>query len=85
VAAASEEGTLSSEASGELTESFRFLLGLRLDHQLRALSSGEQPADAVDSRVLSPRDRRHLKDAFLVVRRIQKATADAWGVALSGR
>jgi CBS domain-containing protein len=85
LAAASEEGTLSSEASGELTESFRFLLGLRLDHQLRALLSGAQPADAVDSRVLSPRDRRHLKDAFLVVRRIQKATADAWSVALSGR
>jgi CBS domain-containing protein len=85
LAVAAEEGTLSAEASGELTESFRFLLGLRLDHQLRALSGGEQPADAVDSRVLSPRDRRHLKDAFLVVRRLQKATADAWGVALSGQ
>jgi CBS domain-containing protein len=85
LAAASEEGTLSSEASGELAESFRFLLGLRLAHQLRALSSGERPADAVDSRVLSPRERRHLKDAFLVVRRLQKATADAWGVALNGQ
>jgi CBS domain-containing protein len=85
LAAAGEEGTLSSEASGELTESFRFLLGLRLAHQLRALSKGEGPADAVDSRLLSPRERRHLKDAFLVVRRLQKATADAWGVALGGQ
>ncbi|HZA40145.1 MAG TPA: putative nucleotidyltransferase substrate binding domain-containing protein [Actinomycetota bacterium] len=84
LAAAAEEGTLSSDASGELTESFRFLLGLRLAHQLRALSSGQMPADAVDSRLLSPRERRHLKDAFLVVRRLQKATADAWGVALGG-
>jgi CBS domain-containing protein len=83
--AAAEEGTLSSEASGELTESFRFLLGLRLAHQLRALSQGEHPADAVDSRLLSPRERRHLKDAFLVVRRLQKTTADAWGVPLGGQ
>ena len=83
--AAAEEGTLSSEASGELAESFRFLLGLRLAHQLRALSQGERPADALDSRVFSPRERRHLKDAFLVVRRIQKGTADDWGVALGGQ
>lgn len=82
LAAAAEEGTLSSEASGELAESFRFLLGLRLAHQLRALSAGDPPSDDVDCRALSPRDRRHLKDAFLVVRRVQKGTADAWGVAI---
>jgi CBS domain-containing protein len=84
LAAAGSEGTLSSEASEELAESFRFLLGLRLAHQLRAPSSGERPADTVDAGALSPHERRHLKDAFLIVRRTQRAAADAWSVALGG-
>jgi len=82
--AAAEGGTLSSETSEELAESFRWLLGLRLGHQLRALADGEVPADTVDARALSPRERRHLKDAFLVIRRAQRATADTWNLALGG-
>ena len=69
---AGESGTiLSKEESIELAETFRFLMQLRLRRQLEALQ-GNKPLDhKVHLDSLSTLERRHLKEAFIMIREIQ--------------
>jgi CBS domain-containing protein len=71
---ASEHGLLPEEDSENLREAYRFLLQLRLKHQLRDLESGNPPRP-VELESLSPMERRQLKDVFQVVHDFQEAAA----------
>ena len=73
--AAAAAGTLSREGATTLSEAFRFLLGLRLREQLRALRAGETSGNRVRLEHLSPLERRHLKDVFVAIRELQRAAA----------
>jgi CBS domain-containing protein len=73
--AGAEAGTLSRHGADTLSEGFRFLLGLRLREQLRALRAGETVGNSVKLENLSGVEQRHLKEVFLAIREVQHATA----------
>lgn len=75
LAAAEEARTLSRQGAATLAEAFRFLLGLRLRAQLRAVSGGRPPDNFLQLDDLPPLERSHLKDTFLAIRELQQATA----------
>jgi CBS domain-containing protein len=70
---AARSGTLSRAGADTLAEGFRFLLGLRLREQLRALRAGRAVNNHVRLEHLEPVERQHLKDIFVAVREIQRA------------
>ena len=70
---AAHAGTLSREGADTLAEGFRFLLGLRLREQLRALRAGGAVSNHVRLEHLEPVERQHLKDIFVAIREIQQA------------
>jgi CBS domain-containing protein len=81
---AARAGTLSRSAAEVLSESFRFLIRLRLQEQLRSARSGEEPSNRVRVEALTELERRRLAEAFEAVRKLQDATAlrfDAGGIA----
>jgi CBS domain-containing protein len=45
-------------------ESFTFLMKMRLERQLRALSSGKEPSNFVDPHALSEKEQKRLRDAL---------------------
>jgi len=77
---AAHAGTLSREGADTLAEGFRFLLGLRLREQLRALRAGGIVSNHVPLEHLQPAERQHLKAIFVAVREIQQATANRYAV-----
>jgi CBS domain-containing protein len=73
--AAAEANTLSQEGAETLAETYRFLLQLRLREQLATVQAGGIPDNKIRLQTLSPRENRHLKDAFLAIREMQDATS----------
>ena len=71
--AAQERGGLSSEGLSELRAAFELIALLRLQHQARCVSRSEAPDSFIHPDELSAAERRHLRDAFRVV----KATQDS--------
>lgn len=72
---AADAGALSHHDAETLGEAFSFLIRLRLRAQLEARRSGNAPTNDVALDDLSTLERRHLKEAFLVVRDAQEALA----------
>jgi CBS domain-containing protein len=60
-----------------LTEAFRFLWQVRVEHQARQVEAGAEPDDLVDPAILGPLTRQGLKDAFRMIGRGQAALARA--------
>lgn len=69
--AAGAGGALRASTAAELAESFEFLSGLRLRHQVAQLRRGEAPDNFIDPDALTPLERRHLKDVFAVIAGLQ--------------
>ena len=70
---AAHAGTLSRQGADTLAEGFRFLLGLRLREQLRALRAGGKVTNHIRLEHLEAVERQHLKDIFVAIREIQRA------------
>jgi CBS domain-containing protein len=68
-------GALFEEAHSSVAEAFRFLLGLRLEVQLRALAAGAPPTDDVALAELTGMQRSRLKDAFHAIEAWQDTAA----------
>lgn len=79
IAAAREHGGLGRDQAEELTEAFSFLQQLRLEGQLGAWREGTTPSNRVVLDDLAPTRRRHCKDAFVAVSRIQQTTIQRLG------
>jgi CBS domain-containing protein len=77
--AAEESKALSDEGADELVEAFTFLLGLRLHEQLTAGSEGGESTTLVRVDDLPASARRHLKEAFVAIARIQEVTVRRLG------
>jgi CBS domain-containing protein len=73
--AAAEAGLLSQDAHESVAHAYRFLLGLRLRHQLRQLSEGSAPDSAVRLPELSAIERSRLKESFRAIARWQERAA----------
>ncbi len=73
--AAARARLMGDEAYAGVSEAYRFLLGLRLRNQLRALDAGRPPVDEVALADLSALERSRLKEAFRAVKRWQEKAA----------
>jgi CBS domain-containing protein len=73
--AARDAGLMGEDAWSSITQAFRFALGLRLRLQLRLLSEGQAPANAVHFSDLSAIERTSLKDAFRAIKAWQEKAA----------
>lgn len=69
--AARAAGLMGEETHAEVTEAFRFLLGLRLRLQLRRVADGEPVTNEVKVASLTPLERHRLKDSFGAIQRWQ--------------
>lgn len=82
--AAIETGVVSRDLGQTLIETYRFLLQLRLREQLAAVAGGGAPDNDVNLKALSSLQRRHLKDAFGVIREMQGAVARRYRTSALG-
>lgn len=71
--AAAAAGGLTSENAENLTEAFRFISAVRLEHQVRQIRAGQAPDNHVNPAELSDLEKRQLRDAFEIVRKMQGA------------
>lgn len=76
--------TLSADGAELLVEAFRFAFGLRLRRQLADRAAGRPITNHVGLADLSAGERRHLKEAFLAVERMQKATEQRFDTGMLG-
>ncbi len=54
-----------------LLDALEFIFYTRIQHQGKQLSNGQSPNNLIDPDALSPFEREHLKDAFIIVRKMQ--------------
>ena len=68
-------GLLDAETGGNVSEAYRFLVGLRLRLQLRTLVAGRPVVDEVALSELTPLERTRLKESFRAVKAWQEVAA----------
>ena len=73
--AAVEAGALRPESGSDLAEAFRFLVDLRLRHQVAQVRAGVTPDDFVDPASLGTIERSGLREAFHAIRGEQQLLA----------
>jgi CBS domain-containing protein len=73
---------LNQDDASALREIFTFLLHLRLRQQLAALQANRPLDHNVHLNALSTLERRHLKEGFVMIRRIQEGirASRSWGI-----
>ncbi len=71
--AAASVDALSKENADNLADAFELINHARLRHQIRQLREGRTPDNNVEPSSLSPFEKRHLRDAFGVIRKMQNA------------
>lgn len=70
--AAAGAGGLSPETAADLRDAFEFIRYVRLIHQAKQIRAGQQPDNFVSPGELSSFEKRHLRDAFQIVRTAQQ-------------
>ncbi|WP_109474017.1 DUF294 nucleotidyltransferase-like domain-containing protein [Ornithinimicrobium cavernae] len=73
IVAATRAGSLSEGLGADLQDAHEFVSYLRLRHQGRRVRAGHAPDNFVDPSTLTDFERRHLRDAFRVLRTAQQA------------
>ena len=68
---AAERGAYTAEDTREITDAYRFLMRLRLVHQLERVAAGGEADNYIDPRSLSRSDSLLLRDAQKTVERVQ--------------
>lgn len=71
LAAARARGVLAVESAVDLADAHELMSYLRLQHQVAQVRDGRRPDNHLDPESLSSLDRRHLRDAFQIVRQAQ--------------
>ena len=80
--AAAAAGRVSRESAEDLSEAFEFIAAVRLRHQSAQARQDHLPDNHLRPDELSSLDRRHLRDAFRVVKQAQSVLAAAHGTRL---
>lgn len=73
LAAAMAAGVISEAGGRDLIDAYDTIADARLAHQARQLREGTRPDNFLDPATLSEFERNHLREAFLIVRRMQGA------------
>jgi CBS domain-containing protein len=76
--AAASGAVLNSASAADLAEIFPFLLRLRLRAQLAARKNHQIPTNNVNLVEISTLERRHLKEAFIVIKQVQEELRAQW-------
>jgi CBS domain-containing protein len=76
--AAAEAGAISQSGKSDLLDAFEFISIVRLEHQAAQIKQGETADNFVPPEQLSSLERRHLKDAFDVVRTLQSSMSQTF-------
>ncbi len=69
--AARREGVLNEGAAADLIDAYDLISRIRLEHQARQVRDGKRPDNFLSPSTLSAMERKHLKDAFGVVKSSQ--------------
>ncbi len=77
--AAAGTPSLSKEASEELIDALEFLGTLRIEHQAKQIKDNQPADNYLSPKELSKLEREHLKDAFKVIRSMQKVLQSRYG------
>lgn len=80
IAAAAGAGVLGSESADNLSTAFEFICYVRYRHQAAQVAAGVAPDNYVRPDDLSELDKKHLRDAFAVLRTLQGAAASSFQV-----
>ena len=78
IAAAVAGGIIAPEKAADLTDAFEFISYVRLRHQAGQVRSGRAVDNRVNPDELSAFDKRHLREAFAIVRAAQSAMASRY-------
>lgn len=76
--AAHNAGAISQESTDNLSDAYEFICYQRVRHQGRQIRDGVAPDNYVDPDELSDLDKKHLRDAFAVVRTMQGALSTTY-------
>lgn len=72
---ATASGAFTTDSESELLDAFEFITYLRLRHQARQIGAGVRPSNEISPDDLSSLDKKHLRDAFGIIRRVQAGFA----------
>jgi CBS domain-containing protein len=75
ISAAEEAGILDPGTAADLRDAMELMSYRRLHHQTSQLRAGDRPDNHIAPADLTDRQRRHLKDAFAIVRSAQQQLA----------
>ena len=78
--AAASADMIDDETRRDLSEAFRLLWTVRLQHQAEQVRTGASPDDFVNPATIGPVARGSLKEAFRVIRKAQETLASTLGV-----
>lgn len=81
--AAEEAGVLDHGSAADLRDALEFMSYRRLRHQVRQFRAGQEPDNCIAPAGLTDRQRRHLKDAFTIVRSAQQQMGHRLGPVYS--
>lgn len=73
-----DTGGMNADDAADLRDAHEFIASVRLQHQADQIRRGDEPDNFVSPNRLSDFDRRHLKDAFKIVSRMQSAMAQRY-------
>jgi CBS domain-containing protein len=75
IEAAKAAGIISEDGGRDLLDAYDLIAETRLAHQARQIRAGRRPDNFLSPAGLSGFERSHLRNAFVVVRRMQSAAA----------
>lgn len=81
--AAVDARVLDAETAADLRDALELMSYRRLRHQVHQLRDGQRPDNRISPRDLTDRQRRHLRDAFAIVRAAQQQTEHRLGPGFS--
>lgn len=73
-----ESSSMNADDAADLRDALDFIATVRLRHQAEQIRKGQAPDNFVSPDALSGFDKRHLKDAFRIVSRMQQALAQRY-------
>ena len=78
ISAAEGAGALAHETAADLHDAFEFIRYVRLSHQATQIREGREPDNFVAPSELSSFEKRHLRDAFQIVRTAQQTIVQSY-------
>jgi CBS domain-containing protein len=72
---AAATGAFTADSESSLLDAFEFITYLRLRHQASQMMGGSIPSNAISPDDLSSLEKKHLRDAFGIIRRVQNGFA----------